>query len=132
MKDVKNYIISYVDEFNCENTNATVYTIESENINLEGLTKEGYKFLGWYETSDFTGEAITQIPQGSKGNKTLYARWEAVEQEGGESSESESTPSGSESKESSNEGGCGSSIGFGGLFAVLGAAAIAMLSKKRR
>ena len=134
-----NYIISYVDEFGCDNNNATIYTVESETIVLEGLTKEGYNFLGWYETSDFAGEAITQIAQGSKGNKTLYARWEEVNQ-GGESSGNESTPSGGESsitsepEESTSEGGssCMSSIGIDGLFAVLGAAAIALFSKKRR
>ena len=51
------------------------YTIESENITLPALTKEGYFFDGW------TGEGITTpqkdviIPKGSAGNKTYYANW---------------------------------------------------------
>ena len=40
-----------------------------------GITKTGYKFAGWYETSDFTGDPVTAISATDKGNKTYYARW---------------------------------------------------------
>ena len=36
-----------------------------------------YIFVGWYENSSFTGSAVEDIPTGSSGNRTLYARWEA-------------------------------------------------------
>lgn len=36
-----------------------------------------YIFVGWYENSSFTGSAVENIPTGSSGNRTLYARWEA-------------------------------------------------------
>lgn len=34
------------------------------------------KFLGWYLTADYSGEAITSIPVGTTGNLILYAKWE--------------------------------------------------------
>ena len=37
--------------------------------------KEGYKFVGWYDNAEGTGEAYTVIPAGWSG--TLYAIWEA-------------------------------------------------------
>lgn len=36
---------------------------------------EGYLFLGWY-SSPSGGNRIEEIPEGSTGNKVLYARWE--------------------------------------------------------
>jgi len=39
-------------------------------------TREGYKFLGWYETENFTGEPVAVIPAGVTGNKEYWARWE--------------------------------------------------------
>ncbi|NLL89469.1 MAG: hypothetical protein GX228_11240, partial [Firmicutes bacterium] len=29
----------------------------------------------WYDNADCTGTAITEIPQGSSGNKKYYAKW---------------------------------------------------------
>ena len=37
--------------------------------------KEGYKFVGWYDNAEGTGEAYTVIPADWSG--TLYAIWEA-------------------------------------------------------
>lgn len=45
----------------------------------ETMTRTGYTFAGWYDNADFTGDAITEIPKGSTGNKTLYAKWTAIE-----------------------------------------------------
>lgn len=39
------------------------------------LRKEGYQFVGWYDTPSFTGAALTMIPKGSGANKTFYAKW---------------------------------------------------------
>ena len=36
----------------------------------------GYAFLGWYNSANFAGEAITAIPAGWVG--TLYARWDGL------------------------------------------------------
>ena len=37
------------------------------------MRKEGYKFAGWYDNANFTGEVITTIPANYTG--TLYAKW---------------------------------------------------------
>ena len=53
----------------------TDFTIESAALTLPTPTRGNYHFSGWYETVDYSGEKITQLPQGSTGNKTLYAKW---------------------------------------------------------
>ena len=52
------------------------YVNESEEITLESPTKEGYKFIGWYDNNLFTGDKITKIEKGTAKNLTLYAKWE--------------------------------------------------------
>lgn len=42
-------------------------------------TKAAYKFLGWYDNAEFEGEALTAIAAGTRGDVTLYAKWELVE-----------------------------------------------------
>ena len=44
-------------------------------INTSNSNKEGYTFAGWYLTSDFSGNAVTQITEAN--NVTVYAKWEA-------------------------------------------------------
>ena len=39
------------------------------------LTREGYRFDGWYMDSSFSGSAVTEITDTDTGNKTLYAKW---------------------------------------------------------
>lgn len=67
-----NYTITY--ELNGAvnaSTNPEMYTVESEKIELATPTKDGYKFLGWYD-----GETVvTEIAKGSTGNKTFTAKW---------------------------------------------------------
>ena len=57
------------------NCTPTSYTVESGTITLPTPIKTGYAFDGWYETSDFNGNAVATIPTGSTGNKTYYAKW---------------------------------------------------------
>lgn len=57
--------------------NVANYTIESATVLLANPTKSGYKFLGWYSDAEFTTK-VEEIAAGSKGNKTLYANWEAI------------------------------------------------------
>ena len=58
--------------------NPASYNVETETITLRDPVKPGYTFAGWYKVEDFTGEAVTEIAQGSTGNITLYAKWELV------------------------------------------------------
>lgn len=55
------------------------YTVEDE-VFLPGsntVNKPGYIFLGWYESPDFSGDAIMDFPVGTTGDKTYYAKWKA-------------------------------------------------------
>ncbi len=44
--------------------------------NSSYIRKPGYKFLGWYENAELTGNPVTEIPAGSTGDKTFWAKWE--------------------------------------------------------
>ncbi len=51
--------------------------VASKILKLPIAVKTGYTFLGWYESSDFTGEPIATT-EGKSGNLTLYAKWEPI------------------------------------------------------
>ncbi len=63
----------------------TEYTVETETIVLPGVDEMEYDgdgtFGGWYDNALFTGEQITEIPTGSYGDLTLYAKWISNESE---------------------------------------------------
>ena len=74
------YAISYhVDEGGNPAENPATYTLESEKISLAAASKEGYSFMGWFANAEFTGEAITEIAKGSKGNMSLWAKYTPIE-----------------------------------------------------
>ena len=52
-----------------------IYTVQ-QRVTLETPTREGYKFLGWY---DEDGKKVTEIPAGSTGDKTFWAKWEKID-----------------------------------------------------
>jgi uncharacterized repeat protein (TIGR02543 family) len=73
------YTITYnLDGGTNDPGNPASYTIESEAITLADAARTSYTFAGWYDNSEFTGGAVSSIPQGSTGNKTLYAKWTPV------------------------------------------------------
>lgn len=56
----------------------TSYNINSGAITLptaDNIYRTNYIFVGWYESSNFSGDPVTSIPAGSTGNKTYYASW---------------------------------------------------------
>ena len=57
--------------------NSLKYTIE-QSVALLEPTRDFYTFAGWYESDDFEGNAITEIAEGSYGNKTFYANWRPI------------------------------------------------------
>ena len=75
--DLFTYDITYNLNGGTGATNTT-YNVESAAITLPTPTKKGYTFSGWYDTEGCIGEPIKTIPQGSTGNKTLYAKWTAI------------------------------------------------------
>ena len=73
------YTITYhvLDGASNPSSNPSSYTVESATIQLSDPSRTGYTFAGWYSSANYTGEAITHIPQGSSGPKHLYAQWTA-------------------------------------------------------
>ena len=41
----------------------------------DDMTREGYRFDGWYADSSFSGSPITEITGTDTGDKTFYAKW---------------------------------------------------------
>lgn len=71
--------ITYTITYNLNNGTGTMtptsYTVETETFHLPTPTRAGYTFAGWFENSNLTGVAVTQITKGSTGDKTFYAKW---------------------------------------------------------
>ena len=75
---LKKYKITYKLNGGTNNEgNPTTYTMKSNTITLLKPKKPGYIFGGWYTTSKYTTK-VTSIPKGSKGSKTLYAKWTPI------------------------------------------------------
>ena len=70
------YTINYNLDGGTNNAgNPTNYTIETPTITLKEPTRTDYSFAGWYTTNTFSGDPVTEITQGSTGDKTFYAKW---------------------------------------------------------
>ena len=71
------YTITYELNGGVNNPKNKFSFTEDEMVALREPTKDGYKFVGWYETANFSGEAIKIWYEGEKtANVTLYAKWE--------------------------------------------------------
>ena len=74
----KIYNITYVGT-NTPN-NPKTYTVDDNAIKLKApASREHYTFVGWFDKDSEDGQQVTEIAKGSSGDKTLYARWAAVE-----------------------------------------------------
>ncbi len=74
-----NYTITYnLNGGNNSPYNPTSYTVQNNDIVLDAPLRNYYSFEGWYTNADFSGAATTVIPSGSVGERTLYAKWEAI------------------------------------------------------
>lgn len=67
---------NYLQTLEIENPNESKYTTQ-DGLELEDLIVDGYEFEGWF-TAQSGGTRVTEFPQGTKGNKTLYAHWNKV------------------------------------------------------
>ncbi len=56
-------------------TNEVKEYTEEDEVTLSIPVREGYKFIGWYESSIFDSYPIDKFSLGTTGNKVLYARW---------------------------------------------------------
>ena len=70
--EVIEYNIEYIDA--PVNSNVTSYTVETATFALTDPEKTGYDFVNWTES----GSAITEIAQGSYGDKTITANWDVI------------------------------------------------------
>ena len=57
-------------------SNPTGFYITSATKTLKNPTRPGYTFKGWYKESTYKTK-VTEIPKGSTGSRTLYAKWAA-------------------------------------------------------
>ena len=57
--------------------NPATYKMTSKTFGLSNPSRKGFKFAGWYTDAKFT-KKFTNIPQGSTGKKTVYAKWTLV------------------------------------------------------
>ncbi len=69
------YDIDYIMNFGFNNElNPDEYTVE-DVVTLEEPFKEGHTFQGWFTDAEFN-TPISEIPAGSTGDKTIYAKWQ--------------------------------------------------------
>lgn len=64
---------AYLAGLDIENANPPSYR-NNEEIRLMNLKVDGYVFEGWYTAAE-GGDRVETIPEGSSGDKTLYAHW---------------------------------------------------------
>lgn len=71
---IQEFSITYVLDGGTAN-NPSKYTIKDENIVLSDASKEGYTFLGWFDS--ITDEKITTIDTSSLKEYVLIAKWKS-------------------------------------------------------
>lgn len=72
--------VIYNNTFDAVNDNIESYYEGETDILLKDIKREGYKFLGWYKTSDYKEDSrITMIGKNAPETLELYAKWEKVE-----------------------------------------------------
>ncbi|MCI9093841.1 MAG: InlB B-repeat-containing protein, partial [Coprobacillus sp.] len=71
---LNNYTIKYNLNGGTHSGNPITYNVTSSTKILKSPTRKGYTFKGWYSDSSYRTK-VTQIPSGSTGNKTFYAKW---------------------------------------------------------
>ena len=75
---LSSYTITYNLNGGANNSaNPASYKMTTDTISLKNPTRKGYSFKGWFAESGFKTK-VTQIEQGSTGNRTLYAKWAAI------------------------------------------------------
>lgn len=67
---------SYLVKVGVENKNPDRYSSKT-GLSLEEPVVAGYKFEGWFDGQGTGANRVTEIPAGTTGKVTLYARWTA-------------------------------------------------------
>lgn len=100
----------------------------------------GKAFIGWYTDPQFTTEFVFDEPIYDAGTVTVYARWEGDEPATTTTTVTETTSTTSPESTSGTEtttggkssGGCGSVIGVGASFAMIGVIGAALVIGKKK
>ncbi len=75
--EIVNYTITYhLDSGYQSEDNITSYTV-NDSVTFYEPSKNGFKFLGWFNEETFSGNKVENLPIGTTGNIELYAKWEA-------------------------------------------------------
>lgn len=72
------YTITYMTNGGTLPTDTVYEFTEKDIVVLNNPTKVGYRFIGWYTTSNFSGEIVYGIVDGTTENITLYAKFEVI------------------------------------------------------
>lgn len=72
--------VVYHNTYDAENNNPTSYYIEETDFLLKDVSRDGYKFLGWYTSPTFEEDTrVTMITANDPDVLNLYAKWEKIE-----------------------------------------------------
>ena len=81
VEDIEKKIV-YNNTFGVENDNPLTYYEGETDILLKDISRDGYKFLGWYTSPTFEEETrITMISKDEPDVLNIYAKWEKIEDE---------------------------------------------------
>lgn len=70
------YDITYeLDGGTNDGDNPATYNVTTETITLEAPTRDHDRFDGWFTDDGVWSDEVTEIPLGSHGDITLYAKW---------------------------------------------------------
>ncbi len=73
--------VVYHNTYDAENNNPTSYYEEETDILLSDISRDGYKFLGWYTSAIFEEDTrVTMISKDEPEVLELYAKWEKLEE----------------------------------------------------
>ena len=59
-------------------SNPATYTIDSKRITFVKPSRDNSTFVAWYTNPEFTGSQKKNIPAGSTGDVTVYAKWQCI------------------------------------------------------
>ena len=54
------------------------HSLADDEITLPEPVREGWVFKGWYEDPALSGRPVTKLPAAAMGERSYYARWEAI------------------------------------------------------
>lgn len=128
---MKKFTVTYKD--GVDKVGTSKYTYKGTEALKEAPEKDGYTFEGWYSDEACSeGKKVEALDYDNPANITLYAKY--VKKTGQDTKPSDSTANGSDSSTSSStsSSSCNGSVaGMSGLIALLGAATVVVINKKR-